>query len=158
MTDINPAPSEVAPVPVPPRAWKRPVWATAVFGTVALIAYVWPKPWAVLTLPSGHHVSHIVLGHFIVPNEDPVLRLRYETELSLTDTASLRREALELWPRFKVDVAEGGYKNAAFYAEAPPTGPCYRHQGFCRYRGFGFLIRKNQDDRWYFDDTGQLLP
>jgi hypothetical protein len=158
MTDVNPLSPEVGPAAMPRQGWKRPVWLTAAFGTVAFIVYIWPKPWAVLTLPSGHHVSHVVLGHFIVRNDDPVLQLRYETELSLTDTAGLRQEALELWPRFKVNVANGGYKSAAFYAQAPPTGPCYRHQGFCSYQGFGFLIRMNQDARWYFDDNDKLLP
>lgn len=110
----------------PARGWTRPLWATLIFGGAAFIAYMWPKPWLVYTLPSGHHITHVGLGRFVVPNDDPVLRLAYQTELTLTDTTALRREAIELWPRFRLDVDRGGYRNAAFLAQAPPTGPCYR--------------------------------
>jgi hypothetical protein len=144
---------------VMPRAgWKRPLWVTLPLGAAAFIAYFWPKPWVVYTLPSGRHITHVVIGHFVVKYDDAILRLRYETELPLADTLALRQEALELWPRFRDAIRRGGYKSAAFYAEAPPTGFCYRHQGLCHCRGYGFPIRKNQDGRWYFADNDQLLP
>ena len=115
-----------------------------------------PPAWPVVTLGSGRTVTHVIVGHFVVPNESPVIRLRYQTELALDDTVALRAEALELWPRFRIDVERGGYVNAAFLAEGPPTGLCFRHRGFCAYRGFGHLVRKRPDGLWYFDE--ELMP
>lgn len=159
MDEVDTVPSPPDRVAITPRAnWRRRVWISAILGALGLLAYSWPKPWATYTLPSGHKVTHVILGHFVVKNSDPVLRLRYETALPLSDSAALRREALELWPRFREKVERDGYNTAAFYAEAPPTGLCYRHQGICHYKGFGFLVRKNQDGRWYFADNGELLP
>lgn len=135
----------------------RVLWIPVTLGAVALLAYAWPRPWTVYTLPSGHKVSHVIVGHF-VSSSGAVLRLRYQTDLPLNDTTGLRRQALELWPWFRRSVERGGYNSAAFYAEAPPSGLCYRHQGICQYRGFGFLVRKNQHGRWYFHDTDELLP
>jgi hypothetical protein len=118
---------------------------------------LWPRPWAVYTTPAGHKITHVVLGHFIVPNESPVLRFRYETTVPLGDTLALEAEARDIWPRFREDVERGGYVNAAFLAEAPPTGLCFRHQGLCQYKGYGFFVQKHAG-RWYFESDSVPLP
>ena len=53
-------------------------------------------PWA--TLPSGSRVRMIAVGHVEVLGDRPVLRLRYQTDIPLADTARLRAQARELWP------------------------------------------------------------
>jgi hypothetical protein len=142
-------------------ARSRPRWAglllLTIFTAVAFVAYSWPRPWATYRLPSGQSVTHLILGHFVT-TAGPVLRLRYETELPLDDTTALRRQARELWPAFRAKLERGGYHRGAFYPETKPTGVCYRYQGLCRYRGFGFPLGKNQDGRWYFEDTDEVLP
>jgi hypothetical protein len=144
--------------PPPRSSWRRPAVITAGLAIAAVAVAVWPKASPVMTLPSGHHISHVVIGHFMVPNESPVLRFRYETQLPLADTAALRAEAREIWPEFRSYVLRGEYVNAAFLAQAPPSGLCYRHAGFCSYRGYGFLAKRASDGRFYFSGDSVALP
>ena len=138
--------------------YKRPTIATAVIAVVAVTLSVWPRRWPVITTPSGRRITHVVLGHFIVPGDSPVLRLKYETTLPLSDTLALKAEARELWELFRHDVQRGGYVNAAFLPQAPPTGPCFRYAGFCKYQGYGFLARRRDDGRFYFPNDTIPLP
>jgi hypothetical protein len=142
----------------PKRSWKRSAWITGLLALGVVLVLAWPSPWPVFTAPGGHQITHVILGHFVVPNEKPVLRLRYETKLPLADTVALKNEARDLWPRFREDVDRGSYVNAAFLADAPPTGPCFRHRGLCFYKSYGFLARKHDDGRWYFDGDSVPLP
>ena len=141
-----------------PSRYKRPAIATFAIAAIAVIHSVWPRRWPVITTPSGRRITHVVLGHFIVPGDSPVLRLKYETTLPLSDTLALKAEARELWERFRHDVERGGYANAAFLPQAPPTGLCFRHAGFCKYQGYGFLARRHEDGRFYFPNDPVPLP
>jgi hypothetical protein len=138
--------------------YKRPAIAGGIIAAAAIVISVWPRPWPVITTPSGRRITHVVVGHFIVPNDSPVLRLKYETTLPLSDTVALKAEARELWEQFRYDVQRGGYVNAAFLPEAPPTGLCFRHAGFCKYEGYGFLARRREDGRFYFSNDTTPLP
>jgi hypothetical protein len=123
-----------------------------------LIVYLWPAEPTVLVVPSGAHVELLAVGHLEVLNERPVLRLRYQTDIPLTDTLRLRRQVRELWPWFKPQVERGGYVYAAFLAQAPPTGFCYRHHGICKYRQVGYLLSRRSDGLWYFAGDSHALP
>lgn len=130
--------SEVAATepPAPGRGrWRRPAWITATLVIPIVAMLFWPRLWAVYTTPGAHKVTHVVLAHFVVPNESPVLRFRYETALPLGDTLALKAEARDIWPRFREDVERRRYMNAAFLAQAPRTGLCAWHREFCKYRG-----------------------
>jgi glycopeptide antibiotics resistance protein len=95
----------------------------------------WSSAWAAYRAPGGHKTTHLVLGHFVVPNESPALRLRYRTALPLGETLALKAEARDIWPRFREDVERGRYMNAAFLPEVRRTGLCGWHPWFCKYRG-----------------------
>ncbi len=68
-----------------------------------------------------------------------------------------KAEAQELWEQFGHGVQRGGDVNAAFLAQARPTGLCFRHAG-CKYKGYGFLARRREDGRFYFSNDTILLP
>jgi hypothetical protein len=136
----------------------RPALIAIVLAAALLVMSIWPKPWPVVTTPSGRRISHVILGHFVVADDAPVLRLKYQTELPLSDTLSLKAEARELWERFRHDVERGNYVHAAFFPQEPPSGLCFRHVGFCVYRGYGFVVRRRADGRFYFDGDSIPLP
>lgn len=133
MTEPEVAATE-APAPRP-RRWRRPAWITAALVIPILAMLFWPRRWAADTTPGGHKITHVALGHFVVPNESPILRFRYEGALPLGNTLALKAEARDIWLRFREDVERGSYTNAAFLPEVRRTGLCAWHPWFCKYRG-----------------------
>lgn len=65
-----------APAPGPGR-WRRPAWITAALVIPIAAMLFSPRLWAVDTTPGGHKVTNVVLGHFVVPNESPVLNAAF---------------------------------------------------------------------------------
>jgi hypothetical protein len=158
MTAPNPVSTNELGTQEQRRSYKRPALVGVVLALALVGVSTWPKPWPVLTTPSGRQITHVVVGHFTVVNDAPLIRLKYETTLPLSDTLALKAEARELWDTFRYDVERGNYTHAAFYPQEPPSGLCFRHSGLCKYRGFGFVVRRRQDGRFYFDGDSVPLP
>jgi glycopeptide antibiotics resistance protein len=87
MTESEVAATE-APAPRPGRR-RRPAWITPAL-VIPIVAMLFAsRLWAVHTTPGGHKVTHEVLGHFVVPNESPVLNAAF--------LAQVRRTGLCAW-------------------------------------------------------------
>ena len=78
MTESEVAATE-APAPGPGR-WRRPAWITAALVIPIVAMLFWPRRCAGYTTPGGHKVTDVVLGHFVVPNESPVLNAAYPAQ------------------------------------------------------------------------------
>lgn len=70
-----------------------------------------------LKLNSGKSVE-LLEAREVEAADGKTLMLEYKTRLSLDDTATLRKEADEIWEKFVVEVERGGYKAATISARA----------------------------------------
>lgn len=89
--------------------WFARIAATLLIPIVGML--FWPWRSADGATPHGQKITHVVLGHSVVPNEGSVLRSRDETALPI------------------------GNRHAGFLAQVQRTGLCAWHQEFCKYRG-----------------------
>lgn len=76
----------------------------------------------VTKLPSGNSIEVLGVTAMHFSNGPPALMLKYQTAISIQDTAALRKEAGEVWDRFRPDVEQKGFKNAILSANDAPKG------------------------------------
>jgi hypothetical protein len=95
-----------------------------------------------MVLGSGKSIEIIAVGPLKFSQGSAALVLKYRTAIPITDMASLRKEASEIWDRFMVDVERAGYQQAIISANEPEEGGVISHS-----RGFNFIFEK-KDDSW----------
>jgi hypothetical protein len=72
------------------------------------------------------------------------VELQYETELKVSDLATLRKEADEVWEVFRFEVERASEKTAIVSAvEKRPPGIVTRSEGY------NFVFEKRADGRWH---------
>lgn len=99
-------------------------------------------------VPEGKKVKLLALGHFEVPGETPVLRLRYASSLPLSDTVGVRNEARALWPYLRHIADSAGYQNAALLSEQRSRRWCFPLLGACVTTSYGMLWRRLSSGEW----------
>jgi glycopeptide antibiotics resistance protein len=72
-----------APAPGPAR-WRRPAWLTAALVIPIVAMQFWARPSAVYAAPGGHKITNVVLAHFVVPNESPVMNAAFLAQVQRT--------------------------------------------------------------------------
>jgi len=82
------------------------------------------------------------------PNGGVALVMEYETELSIEDMSSLRKEVDAIWEGFQKDAEEAQVKSAVIRATHYESSGVFR-QG----KGFGFVFVKDQDGKWRLRDN-----
>ena len=98
----------------------------ALLMTCALFLDGWMQPaWGdQFRLDSGKIVD-IIAVKAVKSIKGPVLKLEYRSKTPITDVATLRKEADELWDNFSVNVERGGHKYAVIRALGPNKAiPC----------------------------------
>jgi hypothetical protein len=104
------------------------------------------------TLGSGKSIQIIAVGPMQFSSGNSALMLRYKTAIPLTDMASLRKEANEVWDRFQIDVEHAGNQQAIVSANEPETGGIISHS-----QGCNFIFEK-KDGSWRFLEGDGKAP
>jgi glycopeptide antibiotics resistance protein len=73
---LSRVPATEAPAPGPGR-WRRPGWVTAALVIPIVAMLFWPRLSPVYATPGGDKITHVMLAHFVVPNESPVLNAAF---------------------------------------------------------------------------------
>jgi hypothetical protein len=102
------------------------------------------------TLPSGKMIKLIALQKWAEAGEDNSLALLYQTDIDLNSKDELRKEAEHIWQFLRVNAEKEGMSKARILAHGPTTGRFVKNRS-----GFGFLIEKQEDGTWKFNDTSQ---
>jgi hypothetical protein len=95
-----------------------------------------------VTLGSGTSIQIIAVGPIQFSQGSSALMLKYKTAIPLSDMASLRKEANEIWDRFQVDVEHAGNQQAIISANEPEDGGLISHS-----QGYNFIFEK-KDGSW----------
>ncbi len=96
------------------------------------------------TLSSGKQVRVLAEGKVTFKEGPPALMLKYETDISFDDTASLRKEAEEIWRDFKDEAEKYGYTTAILSANQPSRG------GTASFgKMYNFVFVKNEAGEWH---------
>ena len=95
------------------------------------------------TLPSGKQIriTSVVPMHFSSGGD--ALVMNCETDISIDDMADLRKEADEIWGKFRNDV-EGANMSNGVIRMVHPEGSGLVTQS----KGFGFVFQKKTDGQW----------
>ena len=100
-------------------------------------------------LPSGDRVLIKAIGQFMVPGEFPVLRLRYQTSVNLSDTVAVRNQALEVWPLLKDLANAGQFRLAALAVESRRRSLCPGLLKLCVIHQYGLLFERDSTGSWH---------
>lgn len=96
------------------------------------------------TLPNGHVIKLIgITKTFSTNGKNKWLVLNYQTDLPMSDSSVLAREADEIWVYFKNDVEEAGMTEAAIVAHGAPVGVIIKQS-----QTQGFSYEKLADGSW----------
>jgi hypothetical protein len=97
--------------------------------------------------PTGKQVRISGINKVNFPDGKSALVLEYETDIPIEDMESLRREVLEIWKRFQIDVEKAGVDSGVIRASH------YEGKGWLRKgNGYGFLFAKGADGQWKLSD------
>ncbi len=96
-------------------------------------------------LPSGRVVKIMGLSKMYASDGKAALMLRYLTEIKLDNVAELRKEAEDIWSKFRSKVEKAELDGAILSATTPPEGWIIKTS-----KSYNFLIRKNKDGQWEF--------
>ncbi len=96
-------------------------------------------------LPSGRVVKIMGLSKMHSSDGKAALMLRYLTEIKLDNVAELRKEAEDIWSKFRNKVEKAGLDGAILSATTPPEGWIIKTS-----KSYNFLIQKNKDGQWEF--------
>lgn len=102
------------------------------------------------TLPSGKIIKLIAIQKWGEVGEENSLALLYQTDIDLNLKDELRKEAEHLWKFLQVDAEKEGVIKARILAHGPTTGRFIKNRS-----GFGFLIEKQEDGTWKFNEASQ---
>lgn len=100
-------------------------------------------PYQTVTLPSGKKVAVLGIGKIAFSNDPPALMLKYQTNISLDDKASLENEVDEIWGSFRVDVEKAQLVNGIVSANERPKGFIVTTS-----RGRNFVFKRGADGQW----------
>jgi hypothetical protein len=103
-----------------------------------------PPPSAPYTLASGKQIKIISVGPAYFAKGPPALILNCETETSIDDLPNLRKEADEIWAKFKHDVESAGMTNAVIRMNHNEIGGFVTHG-----KNYGFVFEKRADGQWH---------
>lgn len=79
--------------------------------------------------------------------DSPALMLKYQTDVSIDDVDSLRKEVEEIWPMFRVNLEESEFSNAIIAATSPPETT---RLIFSTSRSHNFVSSKKENGTWDF--------
>ncbi len=95
------------------------------------------------TLPTGKQVKVLSIHPLTFGDGTTSMVLAYQTDLKITDSASLRKEVQEIRFFFRDEVNRANVRGAVISANEVPTGFIINH-----YNTFNFVFQKNQDSTW----------
>jgi hypothetical protein len=103
-------------------------------------------------LGSGDSLPLLGLARVAIPHDSALLALDYETQLPLTDTASLRDEVLQIWPSLRQLAEDQHFWAAAIRANRidSETRDSSGHQTKTTLHAYGFVLRRNPEGGWHF--------
>lgn len=102
-----------------------------------------PPQYRIVTLPSGKQVKTLGVGQINFPQSGPALMLRYISDVPMSDTLALGREADEIWTGFRIDVENARLNSAILSAKSPPSSGLVS-----RSQGYNFVFTRGPDGRW----------
>lgn len=100
-------------------------------------------PHQTVTLPSGKKVTVLGVGKMSFTNDTPALMLKYQTDISLDDKASLESEVDEIWASFRGDVEKAQLVNGIVSANEKPKGFI-----FTTSRARNFVFKRGPEGQW----------
>jgi hypothetical protein len=100
-------------------------------------------------LYSGSSVEILSITAMHFSNGPPSLMLKYQTRKSIQDTDALRKEAGEVWDKFRPQVEKQGFRNAVLSANDSPKGLILTSTST-----YNFVFDQRSDGSWHcsFDD------
>jgi hypothetical protein len=115
------------------------VLATACGGPASQPAY------QLRTLRSGRTVKVLGVGRTQLPEESgPTLILRYQTDIAMSDTAELLREAEDIWHDLQAEADSAKVGGVVLSATAAPTGGVVSMS-----HRYNFVYEKAGDGTWH---------
>lgn len=112
---------------------------------VILLAGAATAEQSTIKLKSGKEVKAVKVGPVYGQGMKKLaVELQYETELKVSDLATLRKEADQVWEVFRPDVEKANEKTAIVSAvEKRPPGVITRSEGY------NFVFEKQADGAWH---------
>jgi len=95
-------------------------------------------------LQSGTEIIILTMGPMHFSNDDTALMLKYQTTLKLDDIPNLRREADEVWAKFRPQVERAGFKAAVLSANDAPRGFILTQNST-----YNFVFKQNAESEWH---------
>ncbi len=136
---------------------KRLVVASLVMGYLGVLLFVVAVYWSstrptysLYTMPSGKTIKLIGLQKWHEVGEDNSIALLYQTDIDLNSKDELREEVEHIWQFLQVNAEQEGVTKARILAHSPAIGHFIKKRS-----GFGFVIEKQEDGTWKFDDDSQ---
>jgi len=109
---------------------------------VSSTAYTQTPPYTQQKLPSGRTIKVGGITKMYFTKGDPVVMLRYYTDLSISDADALRQEVDDIWQSFKIDVEKAGLNSAIISANEMLKGI------ISKTKGYNFVFIKQEDGLW----------
>lgn len=103
-----------------------------------------PPQYRVVTLASGKQVKTLGVQRLNFPESGPALMLSYLTDVPISDTTALAREAAVIWEGFRLDANNARVNDAILNANAPPSGGIVS-----RSQSFNFVYGREPDGSWH---------
>ena len=100
-------------------------------------------PIQVHRLASGEEVKVLGVGRINLSASGPALMLKYQTDLSMTDTSALQAEVQRIWAEFRKDAERAQVQSAIGSANSAPTGGLVS-----RGQTYNFVYEKSGDGEW----------
>lgn len=97
----------------------------------------------VMTLPSGKQIKVLKIVPMHFGNGSDALMLNCETDISIGDQTALRKQADEIWSKFRNNV-EGAHMTNGVISVTHPEGSGL----ITRSKGYGFVFEKQADGQW----------
>ena len=98
----------------------------------------------VTTLPSGKQIKIVTIVPMHFANGSDALVLNCETEVSIDDKTALRKEADEIWAKFRNNVEDAKMTNAVIRITHPEGSGLITQS-----KGYGFMFEKRADGQWH---------
>ena len=88
----------------------------------------------------------------------PALQLEYEAPFAVSDTAAVRREAFQLWPRFAPYVETKHLRAAIITATNFRLSGIWPIASTSHQKHFGLIAEKGPGDEWHLQRDATALP